>query len=214
MTHADDVETDRCPTRLISDTPSAQDVFGSHERVASALSGMVLAEDGGHAIALEGTWGSGKSTVVKLLAKKLEGKVFEFDAWAHEDDPLRRVFLERLIGFLWDRIPKKKHKEWNQVLLELRAHEKSVTTTSIPSLSSRALVLSTFVLLAPLSFLQIRWLLDELTKPQPRVFWYHWLLVAIYPLVAFIPLIAAIGRHATSERKSYRHETAVENLLS
>ena len=67
-------------------------------------------------IALEGGWGSGKSTVTRLLKSKLESDnnnfVWIFDAWAHEGDPLRRTFLERLlitlrarqwVGSRWDK---------------------------------------------------------------------------------------------------------------
>ena len=66
----------------------------------------------GLTIGLEGEWGSGKSTVVKLLQEKLkENKsnrtfVFYIDAWEHEGDHLRRVFLETLIEKI------KRWKEW------------------------------------------------------------------------------------------------------
>ena len=94
--------TDRgdCGTRLLTDLPADKDAFGAHERVARAIADVVRTEDGGRTIGLEGGWGAGKSTVVKLLEQELAGDAdsaaWIFDAWAHEGDPLRRSFLEGL----------------------------------------------------------------------------------------------------------------------
>ncbi len=90
--------------RLLDDAPAAKDAFGSHERLATALAAILTDEPGGKAIALEGGWGSGKSTVVNLLKSSLSDNpghsLLVFDAWAHEGDPLRRTFLENLIQHL------------------------------------------------------------------------------------------------------------------
>ncbi|MBB6030055.1 P-loop NTPase fold protein [Oceanithermus desulfurans] len=96
---------ERCPTQLLEDNPSQEDTLGGgHARTAQALADLVLSTTGGKAVALFGNWGSGKSTVVRLFQKEVEEnpdtKVFVFDAWAHEGDPLRRSFLERLKSFL------------------------------------------------------------------------------------------------------------------
>ena len=88
-----------CPTRLLADTPVETDAFGGHERVARSIVGVVQTERGGRSIGLEGGWGAGKSTIVKLASKFLTQtrdstfKVSVFDMWAHQDDPLRRTFL-------------------------------------------------------------------------------------------------------------------------
>jgi predicted transcriptional regulator len=96
-----------CPTKLLDDLPADRDEFGSHQKVADAIAELVRNEEGGKAIALIGPWGSGKSTIVNLLRKKLEERedtfVFVFDAWAHRGDPLRRSFLECLINRLLDK---------------------------------------------------------------------------------------------------------------
>ena len=68
-----------------------------------AIHELVTTESGGRTVGLEGSWGSGKSTVVKLLAERLDepdSHVVLFDAWAHERDPLRRSFLDKLISSL------------------------------------------------------------------------------------------------------------------
>lgn len=74
---------------------------GTHERVAETLFSLIKNNKGqAQTIGLEGVWGSGKSSVIKILKNKLSDKefmYFYFDTWAHEGDPLRRIFLESLI---------------------------------------------------------------------------------------------------------------------
>lgn len=95
---------------LLPDDPSDVDEFDAkaHDTVAKAIADLVQHEPGGKAIGLEGSWGSGKSTVVRLLSKYLldgnsrtnaqpETRTVIFDAWAHQGDPLRRTFLETLV---------------------------------------------------------------------------------------------------------------------
>jgi len=99
---------------LLADEPSSSDDFDAkaHDQVARAIANLIEHEPGGGVIGLEGTWGSGKSTVVELLcehlrpasAKKQLGHIrtVVFDAWAHQNDPLRRTFLEKVIDELSD----------------------------------------------------------------------------------------------------------------
>lgn len=70
-----------------------------HEKVADQLIEILNSNDSGLTIGIEGAWGSGKSTVVNIFRSKLDERTlfFNFDAWAHEGDPLRRIFLEKLI---------------------------------------------------------------------------------------------------------------------
>lgn len=96
-----------CAIRFLDDLPADEDAFGSHEPVAKAIGDVIEQEEGGKAIALTGAFGSGKSTVVELLRKRFAGekvaantRLFVYDAWAHQGDPLRRSFLEALRDFL------------------------------------------------------------------------------------------------------------------
>ena len=78
-----------CRTLLVSDDPSEIDEFaGSHKRIADAIANLIRTEKGGKSIGLEGEWGTGKSTVIKLLGKALnaasednEYLLYLFDAW-------------------------------------------------------------------------------------------------------------------------------------
>ena len=58
---------------FIDDLPVESDEFegGSHARVAAAIVDTIKANDGGRAIGLEGTWGSGKSSVIEIASNQL-----------------------------------------------------------------------------------------------------------------------------------------------
>jgi len=102
--------------KLLFDNPAKSDKIEGRpfEKVADTLTKIITderyKEGGALTIALEGTWGSGKSTVVTILKDKLKtcGKgeikfpLFIYDVWAHEGDSLRRSFLEKLIDFVVD----------------------------------------------------------------------------------------------------------------
>lgn len=91
---------ERCPTSTVDDAPAALDLFGSHEPIAAAVHELIAGEAGGRTIGIEGGWGSGKSTVVTMLADRMresQAHVVVFDTWSHEGDPLRRSFLEELV---------------------------------------------------------------------------------------------------------------------
>ncbi len=96
--------TDSPKFKFLPDSPVTKDEFGSHARVAESIAQQVEFDRPGMSISLEGTWGSGKSSIISMLEdrwkKRNDIKVFTFDAWAHEGDSLRRSFLEELILFL------------------------------------------------------------------------------------------------------------------
>src|SRR5262245_16957819 len=94
---------------LLDRNPAWQDELDSHQPLADAIASLIRRVGGGKAVAILGGWGSGKSTVVKLLKNNLENgeqpdgkesKVLIFDAWAHQGDPLRLSFLDWLLDEL------------------------------------------------------------------------------------------------------------------
>ena len=144
-----------CLTRLLADAPAETDAFGAHERVAQSIADVVHTEDGGRSIGLEGGWGAGKSTVVTLISKILgqtkdpECRIAVFDIWAHQDDPLRRTFLENLITriqvFGWV-----DQEKWRERLDELARRRREDTTRVVPRLTSAGLVFALTLLCIPL----------------------------------------------------------------
>ena len=121
--------------KVLSDNCAGEDLLDdkTHQRIADKLYEIISANPKeGLTIGLEGEWGSGKSTVVKLLQKKLKENeadktfVFYIDAWEHEGDHLRRVFLETLIEKI------KRWKEWScEVVARLNDISDRVTSKKV-----------------------------------------------------------------------------------
>lgn len=152
--------------RFVDDHPSSTDEFRGqpHKSVADILVSILTSGEGGRAIGLEGTWGSGKSTVVDIAQSILqsrdadidEGKKYTFfvyGAWAHQSDPLRRVFLQELIQCLDanDSIDK---AHWIEKLEKLETRRKKVVENKAEQLS---LVAKSSIITVP--FLPIAYLL-------------------------------------------------------
>ena len=200
-----------CTTILLGDDPSETDAF-RHEAIARAIGIMILTEDGGRAIALEGTWGSGKSTVISLLSSFLHSpkqlpheliaaklpyvKVITFDAWAHQGDPLRRTFLEHTITELkpWLRDEEK----WSRKLDELAKRLTTSTTKSRPELTFLGAVGALALLLSPIGYQ----LFGTLTKdPKKDIsYWaYGWLTVGAFPIIVAVIIslrwLISISKH-------------------
>ena len=182
----------RCPTRTVDDAPASEDDFGSHAPIAAAVRELVTTEPGGRTIGLEGGWGSGKSTVVRLLNDRLDGsgtQVVVFDAWAHEGDPLRRSFLETLIKSVsakgW--IKEEAWDERRESLARRRRveHTRPVSRIERPAIIAGAIA-AFFAILVPLGAALIE---AGLAANRSRAFWVG---VAVYAvLVALIGSVTA-----------------------
>lgn len=145
-------------TRLISDEPAGNDALGgAHERLANAIAEVLHTEDGGRAIGLEGDWGAGKSTVVRLVEKRIAEidsehptTIVVFDVWAHQGDPLRRTFLEQLIRHLdetakWLSNPTR----WKERREELARRRRQTEEQVFPRLTGRGALLALALLMVP-----------------------------------------------------------------
>ena len=145
---------ERCPTKLLDDTPADTDDFGGHESVARSIAEIVQTEAGGKAIGLEGGWGAGKSTIVNLAStilnetKNGQYRTVVFDTWAHQGDPLRRTVLENLItrirAFNWVN-----RKKWHSRLAALTKRRSEETTRVIPRLTRTGIGFALTLLLIP-----------------------------------------------------------------
>lgn len=144
-------------THLLSDEPASKDEFGPHRRIAELICHEIRGSASGRTIAVVGDWGSGKSTVVKLLEAALgasnesDTHLFVYDAWSHQGDSLRRAFLDDLIGSLKSSNLLKKEesdkaieKVWNRV--------ETTETTTEPVLRTHAKWLLVALVVAALGF--------------------------------------------------------------
>lgn len=143
-----------CRTHLLRDLPETRDFFGPHDRIASAITHTVKEEQGGRSIGLTGPWGSGKSTVVQLVCDALEEDprchVWVFDAWAHEGDPLRRSFLDRLTASLAEAGWLDDTAHWEERLQTLRGTRSSQSTEMTPIVEKSAILVGLGLLLVPI----------------------------------------------------------------
>jgi len=89
---------------LLNDEPitDEKEALGNfyHANFSPALRSIIENKSCVHTIGLFGRWGTGKSTIISLLKKDLEDRLFIFDAWKYQEDALRRIFLIELVAFL------------------------------------------------------------------------------------------------------------------
>lgn len=144
---------EKVKVELLPDMPVDEDAFGGHKRVAAAIAELVENEDGGKAIALEGGWGSGKSSIVRMLETRFakvkaqghqdgdrskDTRILVFDAWSHEGDPLRRVFLEELTDLCRREFVQGRKDHWEKrKKKEITGREVERNQTTTPVLKSK-----------------------------------------------------------------------------
>ena len=187
----------RCRTELLADAPAEADAFGSHGRVALSIAEVVETERGGRSIGLEGAWGTGKSTIVGLAAKNLaevrdgEHRTVVFDMWAHQDDPLRRTFLENLIirvqEFNWVN-----QNKWDDRRAELSQRRRQETTRVVPRLTGAGFMLGLTLLLIPIGAALISAGATSSTSSTTSGTWAMALLIAGF-IAALAPIISGVA---------------------
>ncbi len=131
-------ESEGLEFNVLPDCPAGQDDHGAHTNIAKRILKLVHTPNiAGVNIGLEGLWGAGKSTVVRLLKNEIKKDsgifYFYFDAWVHEKELLRRVFLEKLIH---DALTGDKVK--GDLAKELGGIEKMVTNKLVTKHSNRS----------------------------------------------------------------------------
>lgn len=151
---ANQADQKECRTVLLEDEPSKTDAFGPHQDIANTVAKLVKTEKGGKAIALIGSLGSGKSTVVELMKSNLsnDDKAFIFNAWSHQGDPLRRSFLENLIEFLLGEKWLVDTKKWERELYKIKRRLEKTKSTSEPVLTTAGTLMAIYLLLLPIGY--------------------------------------------------------------
>ena len=128
--------------RFIPDVPAEDDFFRSHTRIAEAIVSAIEDNPEIKVVGLLGRWGSGKSTVAEKVIETLEARdgdvfrVFLYDAWMHQSDPLRRSFLEEMILRLWRRGVLT--QRWVRRIKRLSTPVEDIRTIETPELSKDA----------------------------------------------------------------------------
>ena len=152
--------------RFIVDKPQGEDVFEgqSQTKLAKNISDYILSADKEEAekddptcipriIGIEGSWGAGKSNVVRKVEKQLPQSyyTFTYDSWGHQEDLQRRSILETLVNKLINdkvlhgevsikmRNGKSYTDEWSNQLALLLSKKTTTITKSTPKLSGPAI---------------------------------------------------------------------------
>jgi energy-coupling factor transporter ATP-binding protein EcfA2 len=166
--------------KFLIDAPAEEDFFGSHSQVAAAIADVIREADSVNIVGLLGSWGSGKSTVVRHVENSLKtnagptkAHVFTYDAWLHQNDPPRRAFLEALIGDLTTQSLVKK-SDWEPRLADLsgRSEETKTTTTRQLSTTGKWIFLSLGLVPVGLGLLDFD-LLEKVFGNSPSA-WHLW----------------------------------------
>jgi hypothetical protein len=150
---------------IISDTPTKNDKFNAHRKIAEAINYIIENQEGGKTIGLEGNWGSGKSSIVKIISSMPSSRkkitTFNFDAWVHQGEPLRRVFLESLINHFIDLgwLTTDKSEDgcydvdfWIRLKEKLSGNLKESVKKTTPAYTNLAKIFLPLLLLIPLGF--------------------------------------------------------------
>ena len=145
---------------FLSDSTTVTDELGGgHQRIADAISDFIqnVENEGGITIGLEGKWGAGKSTIIELIKKRCPDNcyLFIFDAWAHENDPLRRIFLEQLLDYLEGKVLKSPFVKNEKSKLS-GAHSKTKSTTKTSLTPSAAVGVLSSLIFIPLAWILIK----------------------------------------------------------
>ncbi|VXA55836.1 NTPase [Acinetobacter proteolyticus] len=139
--------------KILNDDAAIEDLFEhkTHKHSAETLLQVINSSNGNITIGLEGSWGAGKSTVINMfhqdiIQKKEASLFFLFDAWAHEDEPLRRIFLESLIQTV---DPDAANNDLQELQKQLSGRKKTVDVSAKKSASRLGKLLSVCAFAVP-----------------------------------------------------------------
>lgn len=197
---------------FLRDDPADVDFFNTHTRLAEAIADAIRDTPDLKVIGLLGRWGSGKSTVAKKIVGLLEEdpvetdskdpdaekpktafRVFTYDAWLHQSDPIRRSFLESLLHFLVSQGAVRKG-HWRPKLKELSGQVEDTQTIEVPELGPDARWLGLSLLPVPIGvgLLGLDTIKEAFGKDATPLG--GWTLVAAIGLI-FLPLLVWAARY-------------------
>lgn len=206
--------------QLLSNEPCREDAFEghSHQHIAEQIVRIIKDDADRHIIGIEGGWGSGKSNLISLVNKGLNGDTvydkdfnhkasafpfFVYDAWGHQVDYQRRAILEELTHDLTLEKKILGKEKWETRLQELLAKRRKTTTKEVPRLGVGFIVSIILTILTPLVVFLVGLVPDDL--------W--WLKV----IVALLPYFTGIGyaiQNRKNSLKEHEQECTWQNILS
>lgn len=149
--------------QFLSNEPLGEDLFEgkSQERTAEIIC-SIIKDEKFQVIGIDGSWGSGKSNLVKIIEKETHKKekdevnksyFFIYDVWGHQEDDQRRAILEELTIKLTDKGSSiiKDHDKWKRKLKVLLSKEKETITKKKPVLSLGIVLSLVSLLVIPLT---------------------------------------------------------------
>ena len=160
--------------KLLSDEPVDEDAFegGGHKRSAESLARTIEELDDRDAvIGLDGKWGSGKSSVIRIMAhQELKDRgysqiyhIFTFDLWGNQSQPFRRSFLEKFLEWAGQEPEFKAHqKELNERQRKIGGKIREISSTTHIELTAIGVALALIVPLFPILY---AWLSPLASKP-------------------------------------------------
>lgn len=204
---------------FIIDAPAEADSLNAHDRVATAIAEVIVRRPKVKMIGLLGGWGSGKSTVVGLVKKRLAGLsdhaplYYVYDTWLRQSDPPRRAFLEGLVGFLEDTdIPQvhKASKGWRTSLRELDGTSKTTVTATKVELTKAGLFILPTLVFVPLG----NRLVGDTSKALVALGWLMSVgpaLMAVFLLVAMKMSLREVLAVVTNRGGDAKHEVRTQS---
>lgn len=206
--------------QFLSNEPCREDAFEghSHKNIAKQVAIIIKEDENRYIIGLEGGWGSGKSNLISLINKDLNGDnvydkdydhknseypFFIYDAWGHQADYQRRAILEELTD---DLIYKKQildENKWKKKLGELLAKRRKTTTKEVPRLGIGLIMSIILTVLTPLVVFVVGLVPAEL--------WWLKVLVSVFPYL--VGIWYAIHDRKNSLKKNGQ-ECTLKNILS
>lgn len=190
---------------IFDDNPADYDDYGIHTRIAMLLKKLITSNKGGKTISLDGEWGAGKSTVIKLLEKELYSLdknsfcIFSYDTWIHSSDPLRKAFLieiiDKLVDHNWVKNESKetnKFGKWDILKSKILGKIKVQKIESEPNITQELKILIPILVALPICSSLFVSLVEGYLKDQ--YFFIHWhnsilVLTILFGIVVFGPAL-------------------------
>ncbi|GLQ35989.1 hypothetical protein GCM10007939_22730 [Amylibacter marinus] len=214
--------------KIIQDEPTKTDLFhgGGHERTAHSLSrAIVKFDDGDRAIGLDGSWGSGKSSVVEMAARKLEeqngkGKktyhFFTFDIWKSQGSGFRRSYLEHFITWAKQSFPKKK-PQLKEIEKQIQGKTKEIETNNQPILDWYGVCVLVFLPFLPLYYFWAKSAFDTVNKAPDLGLWRFLVTLPFLILLGFLAITLILAVYRIERKKDEKwwssYRTSISRLL-